>query len=94
MGSDGKRHWVDYKYERLSLFCHFSGVLGHDVRHCPAHFEVSKKATTIEYQYGEWLKAYSERNTHSVGVMLVRLVRNGLTRKTTTRWRAMGWKQR
>lgn len=62
MGSDGKRHWVDYKYERLSVFCHFCGVLGQYIRHCPAHFEASKKLNIIEYQYGEWLKASSGRN--------------------------------
>lgn len=36
MGSDGKRHWVDYKYERLPVFCHFCGALGHDIRHSSA----------------------------------------------------------
>ena len=62
MGSDGKHHWIDYKYERLLVFCHYCGVLGHDIRHCPAHFVASKKSTTIDYQYGDWLKAVSGRN--------------------------------
>lgn len=23
MGLNGNRHWVDYKYERLPIFCHY-----------------------------------------------------------------------
>ena len=62
MGLDGRRHWVDYKYERLPVFCHFCGVLGHDIRHCQAHYEESKKSSTLEYQYGDWLRAPNGRN--------------------------------
>ena len=62
MGLDGNRHWVDYKYERLPVFCHFYGILGHDLRHCPAHYEESKRSTTLEYQYGDWLRASNGRN--------------------------------
>lgn len=62
LGSDGKRHWVTYKYERLPLFCHYCGVLGHDIRHCPEHFAAAKKENPVEYQYGDWLKADSGRS--------------------------------
>lgn len=37
-GSDGKRSWVTFKYERLPLFCHFCGLLGHDLKHCAEYF--------------------------------------------------------
>lgn len=53
---DGKRHWVTYKYERMPIFSHYCGILGHVLRHCPAHFEESKKENPINYQYGDWLK--------------------------------------
>ena len=49
MGSDGQRHWVDYKYKRLPVFCHFCGVLGQDIKHCPVHFEATKKSIAIDY---------------------------------------------
>ena len=62
IGSDGERHWVDYKYERLPVFCHFCGILGHDLKHCPAHYEESKRSTALDYQYGDWLKATNGRN--------------------------------
>ena len=42
-GSDGLRTWVKFKYERLSMFCHYCGVLGHDVKHCASHFAVVNK---------------------------------------------------
>ena len=58
MGSDGKRHWV----ERLPTFCHYCGILGHDIRHYPSHFEALKKTTSVAYQYGDWLRAVNGRN--------------------------------
>ena len=61
LGSDGKRHWVTFKYERLPMFCHFCGILGHDLCHCPAHFAATKETDNVDYQYGEWLKANSGR---------------------------------
>ena len=61
LGSDGKRHWVTFKYERLPMFCHFCGILGHDLCHCPAHFAATKEIDNVDYQYGEWLKANSGR---------------------------------
>ena len=62
MSLDGNRHWVDYKYERLPVFCHFCGILGHDLRHYPAHYKESKRSTTLEYQYWDWLRASNGRN--------------------------------
>ena len=56
---DGKRHWVTYKYERMPMFCNYCGVLGHDIHHCPTHFSASKMEKSIDYQYGDWLKADS-----------------------------------
>ncbi|KAK7826934.1 hypothetical protein CFP56_031615 [Quercus suber] len=34
VGLNGQKSWVTFKYERLALFCHYCGLLGHDLRHC------------------------------------------------------------
>lgn len=60
-GSDGKRSWVTFKYERLPLFCHFCGLLGHDLKHCVEYFALSKKGGEVVCQYGEWLKSAGGR---------------------------------
>ena len=56
-GSDGERRWVQFKYERLPLFCHFCGMLGHDLKHCAVHYAAEKQGGSVEYPYGEFLKA-------------------------------------
>ena len=74
--SDGARSWVTFKYERLPLFCHYCGLLGHDVKHCASHFAVSRNGGEVDYQYGESLRAlggrprsFSSRNNYgSAGV--------------------------
>lgn len=59
--SDGERTWVNFKYERLPVFCYFCGLLGHDICHCASHFAAEKNGVDVEYQYGEWLKAFGSR---------------------------------
>lgn len=56
-GSDGKSHWVTFKYERLPLFCHFCGLLGHDLKHCAPYFAATKNDEEVICQYGDWLNA-------------------------------------
>ncbi|KAL0002427.1 hypothetical protein SO802_016208 [Lithocarpus litseifolius] len=60
-GSDGKSHWVTFKYERLPLFCHFCGLLGHDLKHCAPYFTATKIDREVICQYGDWLKAMGGR---------------------------------
>ena len=50
-----------FKYERLPIFCHYCGVLGHDLKHCAVHYAVEKKGGRIEYQYGDFLRAMGGR---------------------------------
>lgn len=59
--SDDQRTWVRFKYERLPIFCHFCGLLGHDLRHCASHYAMEKNGGQVEYQYGDWLKALDGR---------------------------------
>lgn len=50
-----------FKYERLPIFCHYCGILGHDLKHCAVHYAVEKKGGRIEYQYGDFLRAMGGR---------------------------------
>nr|POF21699.1 hypothetical protein CFP56_26361 [Quercus suber] len=51
--SEGGKHWVTYKYERLPTLCFICGKLGHDIKHC--------KETTnwqgANKQYGDRMRA-------------------------------------
>ena len=60
-GLEGGRTWVTYRYEQLSMFCHYCGLLGHDVRHCASFFVASKSGGNVVCQYGEWLKSLRAR---------------------------------
>lgn len=64
-GMDGKRYWVDYKYERLPIFYHYCGISGHDFKNCAAHYAVEKNGGVGEYQYGEFLRAIGGRSRGS-----------------------------
>ncbi|KAK7820737.1 hypothetical protein CFP56_038489 [Quercus suber] len=61
-GLEGQRTWVSFKYERLPLFCHCCGLLGHDIRHCATFFALKKDRKEGACQYGDWLKANGGRN--------------------------------
>lgn len=43
------------------MFCHYCGLLGHDVRHCASFFVASKSGGNVVCQYGEWLKSLRAR---------------------------------
>ena len=64
-GTDGERYWVDYKYERLPIFCNYCGILGHDFKNCAAHYAAEKNGGVGEYQYGEFLRAIGGRSRGS-----------------------------
>ena len=59
--SNGQKYWVNFKYERLALFCHYCGLLGHDLRHCAQHFGATKNGEEADCQYGDWMKATGSR---------------------------------
>ena len=50
---EGGRIWVDFRYERLPIFCYICEILRHDEKHCLA----SPLEQSSGRQYGEWLKA-------------------------------------
>ena len=52
-----RAHGVKFKYERLSMFCHSCGLLGHDLKHCARYFALTKNGVNDACQNGDWLKA-------------------------------------
>ena len=60
-GLDGEKMWVSFKYARLPMFCHFCGILGHDLKNYAAHFAAEKQGRRVEYQYGDFLKVIGSR---------------------------------
>ena len=60
--SKSQRTWVSFKYERLPIFCHFYGVLRHDLKHCAKHFAQTKNGRDALCQYGYWLKTNEGQN--------------------------------
>ena len=66
-GSDGEKVWTTFKYERLPMFCHHCGLLGHDIKHCAKYFALTKNGKEAPLQYGEWLKASGGRMWSSPG---------------------------
>ena len=43
------------------MFYYFCGFVGHDLKHCAGFFAAEKNGTTMELQYGDWLKAMGGR---------------------------------
>lgn len=51
----GTWSWVNFKYERLNIFCFVCGILGHFERDCGIVYAHPDKE--IERAYGVWLRA-------------------------------------
>ena len=41
-------HMVSFKYEHLPSFCHYCGLLGHDVKHCASHFAIIQNGGGVD----------------------------------------------
>ena len=73
--SDGECTWVNFKYERLSFFSHYCGLLSHDLRHCDAHFATTKHTAEVKYEYGDFLKATGVgSDLHQGEIIIVQVV--------------------
>nr|POF09301.1 hypothetical protein CFP56_28245 [Quercus suber] len=49
---EGKSFCIQFRYERLPVFCFRCGVMGHDEKHCKKSGQPNQAL-----QYGEWLRA-------------------------------------
>ena len=56
-----EKEWVDFRYERLPIFCYWCGKLDHDGRDCPLWLDSNESLELEERQYGPWLRAEMDR---------------------------------
>ena len=54
--------WVDFRYERLPIFCYLCGKVDHDERDCLQWIRSNVTLRTEEKQFGPWLRALPEKN--------------------------------
>ncbi|KAH9670971.1 reverse transcriptase domain-containing protein [Citrus sinensis] len=64
--------WIDFKYERLNIFCFICGLLGHTEKQCPKLYESPYGG--LDKPYGHWLKAPTRRSTLNYGDRWLRSV--------------------
>jgi len=55
---------VDFKFDRLPLFCHFCGKLGHTEKDNKSMQKVEDEQVT--FQYGDWLVASPRKKSTQV----------------------------
>lgn len=53
--------WVEFKYERLPVFCYLCGRLDHDEKECLVWLRSAGPITAEDKQFGPWLRATPER---------------------------------
>ena len=58
-GSDSR--WVEFKYERLPVFCYLCGKINHNEKDCTEWIHSADSINSEEKQYGLWLRAIPDR---------------------------------
>ena len=53
--------WVEFKYERLPVFCYLCGKLDHNEKECLVWMRSEGPIRAEEKQYGPWLRATHDR---------------------------------
>lgn len=48
--------WVDFRYEKLPLFCFLCGIIGHGNLGCPKNQNLSEDTEMADYPFGPWLR--------------------------------------
>ena len=51
-----KKIWVEFKYERLPIFCYWCGKVDHDERECMLWIRSKETLRTEDKQFGPWMR--------------------------------------
>lgn len=51
--------WVSFKYEKLSNFCYWCGMVSHDDKECEVGLASKGSISSVNQEYGAWLRAFS-----------------------------------
>lgn len=58
---EGESTWIEFRYEQLSTFYVYRGMVGHGERFCLLKVTDAKNSNLKEGKFREWLKAGSVR---------------------------------
>ena len=58
---ESSQFWVDFKYERMPIFCYLCGLVTHDENDCLVGLRRTKRMNVVDKPYGPWLRATQER---------------------------------
>ena len=67
---EGTKGWVAFRYERLPNFCYWCGCLDHGEKDCDVGLQQRQSSDQKEYQFGAWLRAFSDRPPHKTVVIV------------------------
>ena len=56
-----KLQWISFKYERMSIFCYWCGIMNHNEKDCKLWVSSLGTLQKEEQEYGAWMHATIKR---------------------------------